>query len=204
MKLTISLLIFENISSFDKKEEDKNTRRKMSLPCNNLCCKCLWTCQNLLFWPEDHSPPSSSWLPDHDAQSVEMPSRSSQLQFGWLYEASGTDRVHHSSAKAVHPLGSWHLAHGLWWENHQRVALLEMQDIQDNFNARRFDLKNLIFCTENGMRPTKKRTQHLPQTNMVEVLRCFGGVLLLLAVDALTVCKASLNLKTTKKFWKSM
>lgn len=176
----------------------------MSLPCNNLCCKCLWTCQNLLFWPEDHSPPSSSWLPDHDAQSVEMPSRSSQLQFDWLYEASGTDRVHHSSAKAVHPLGSWHLAHGLWWENHQRVALLELQDIQDNFNARRFDLKNVIFCTENGMRPTKKRTQHLPQTNMVEVLRCFGDVLLLLAVDVLTVCKASLNLKTTKTFWKSM
>ena len=40
--------------------------------------------------------------------------------------------------------------------------------------------------TEKEMRHSKKRTQSL-QSNMVEVQRCFGVALLLLALDALTV-----------------
>ncbi len=53
------------------------------------------------------------------------------------------------------------------------------------------------------MRPSKKRTQSL-QTNMVEVQRCFGVALLLLALDALTVWNVSWNLMITKEFWGAM
>lgn len=85
----------------------------MFLPCNNLCCKYLWTSQSLLSSPEGHFPPDSSWLPDHGAQSVETPSRSSQLRSDSLCEASGTNPAPHWSAEVVRPPGSWRLAHGL-------------------------------------------------------------------------------------------
>ncbi len=42
----------------------------------------------------------------------------------------------------------------------------------------------MALFTEKEMRPSKKRTQSL-QSNMVEVQRCFGVALLLLALDAL-------------------
>ena len=61
----------------------------------------------------------------------------------------------------------------------------------------------VVLFTENKMRPSKIRTRSL-RLNMVEIHRCFGLVLLLLAPDALTVCMASWNLKTTNKFWSSM
>ena len=59
------------------------------------------------------------------------------------------------------------------------------------------------YCTvyKNEMRPSKKRTL---RSNMVEVHRCFGVALLLLAPDALTVCMASWNLKITEEFWSAM
>ena len=46
---------------------------------------------------------------------------------------------------------------------------------------------NIVLFTENEMRPSKKRTRSL-RSNMVEVHRCFGVALLLLAPDGLTVC----------------
>ena len=58
------------------------------------------------------------------------------------------------------------------------------------------------YCTV-YRKPFKVRTRSL-RSNMVEVHRCFGVALLLLAPDALTVCMASWNLKTTKEFWSAM
>ena len=67
-----------------------------------------------------------------------------------------------------------------------------------------FLVKHIILLfTENGMRLSKKRTQSL-QANMVELDRCFGAALLLLEPDALTVCMASGNLRTTKSFLGAM
>ena len=54
-----------------------------------------------------------------------------------------------------------------------------------------------------GSTPSKKRTWSL-WSNMMDVHRCCGVALLLLAPDALTVCIASWNLKTTKAFWSAM
>ena len=61
----------------------------------------------------------------------------------------------------------------------------------------------IVLFTENEMRPSKKRTRSL-LSNMEEVHRCFGVAFLLLAPDALTVCMASWNLKTTKELWSAM
>lgn len=91
----------------------------MLSPCNNLCCRCLSTCQSLRFSPADRSPPGSSWSPGRGEQSVEMPSRSSQLRSDWLCAASGTGPAPHWSAEVVRPPGSWHLAHGLWGGSHR-------------------------------------------------------------------------------------
>ena len=57
----------------------------------------------------------------------------------------------------------------------------------------------ILLLTEKGMRPTKKRQQYL-QSNMVEVQRCFGAVLLPLALGALIVYTESWNLETIKRF----
>lgn len=93
------------------------------LPCSNLCCKCLWTCQNLLFSPEGHSPPNSSLLQDHDGQSAGMPGRSSPLRSDSLCEASGTDPAPRWSEEAAHLLGLWHLVHGLWGDSFTVIFL---------------------------------------------------------------------------------
>lgn len=85
---------------------------KASLPCNNQYCRRPWTCQNLQSSLVDWLQPGSSSWPGPGVQSAGKPGTPCPRLSDWRCGASERALAPPWPDVAVHPRGSWHLAHG--------------------------------------------------------------------------------------------
>lgn len=104
---------------------------KVTLPCNNPCCRHLWTCRSLQSSLADSLQPGSSWWPGLGAQSAGRPGIPYPRQSDWRCGAFGRAPAHPWPGVAVHPQGSLHLAHGPCKSVGRREGAERNQDIKE-------------------------------------------------------------------------
>ena len=150
-------------------------------------------CLNGGYRTQINFPTNSSWYAEtrYNSVSSHYPSPSEWKGTLWwrprriplLTQRHKKARLEYAKTYVTKPQSFWE---NVLWTDETEAELLE-KDIMALF-------------TEREMRQSKKRTQFL-QSNMVEVHRCLGVALLLLALDASTVWMVSWNLIITKTIW---